>query len=119
MVAPAHLLGTGGAIGAVCRFAVERWLAHDRFPFGTLVVNVLGSFLLGAVTVSGLSDDAVLFVGVGACGSFTTYSSFSFQTVRLWETGERLRAGFYALGTLCLCLMAAGLGVVVVTVLKG
>lgn len=119
MVEPAHLLGTGGAIGAVCRYAVGQWLAHDRFPFGTLVVNVSGSFLFGIVTVVGLSNEAVLFIGVGACGSFTTYSSFSFQTVRLWETGERLRASIYALGTLCLCLVGAGLAVLLVTVLKG
>lgn len=119
MVAPAHLLGTGGAIGAVCRYAVGQWLAHDRFPFATLAVNVTGSFLLGVVTFAGVSNDAVLFVGVGACGSFTTYSSFSFQTVRLWETGDRLRASIYALGTVALCLVAAGLAGLLVTVLNG
>lgn len=119
MVDPVYLLGTGGALGAVCRYAVGQWLAHDSVPFGTLAVNVVGSFVLGLVTVAGVSNEAVLFVGVGACGSFTTYSSFSFQTVRLWETGERLRASIYALGTLCLCLAAAGLAVLFVRVLTG
>jgi CrcB protein len=82
-------------------------------------VNVTGSFLLGMVTFAGVRNEAVLFVGVGACGSFTTYSSFSFQTVRLWESGDRLRASVYALGSLWLCLLAAGLAGLLVTVLTG
>lgn len=106
---PAHLLGTGGAIGAVLRYSVDRWLVHDRFPFSTLAVNVVGSFSLGLIVFLGLDSDVVLFLGSGACGSFTTYSSFSVQTVRLWETGDRFRAAIYALGTLGLCLIAAGI----------
>lgn len=106
---PAHLLGTGGAIGAVLRYLVGVLLAKERFPFSTLLVNVVGSFVLGLVVFAGANNQVVLFVGVGACGSFTTYSSFSLQTVRLWETGDRLRASIYALGTLGLCLFAAGL----------
>jgi CrcB protein len=106
---PAHLLGTGGAIGAICRYTIGQWLAYERFPVATLVVNVLGSFILGLVVFAGANNDVMLFVGMGACGSFTTYSSFSFQTVRLWETGERLRASLYAVGTLMLCLIGVGL----------
>lgn len=105
---PAHLLGTGGAIGAVLRYAVGQWLAHDRFPFATLTVNALGSFVLGLLVFAGVNSEVMLFLGVGACGSFTTYSSFSFQTVRLWETGDRLRATIYALGTLVVCLVGVG-----------
>jgi CrcB protein len=112
---PAHLLGTGGAIGAVLRYAVGQWVAHDRFPLATLVVNAVGSFVLGLVAFAGTNSDVVLFVGVGACGSFTTYSSFSFETVQLWDGGERLRASIYALGSLGLCLAAAGLAAGLVT----
>lgn len=104
---PAHLVGTGGAIGAVLRYLVGRALSHDRFPIATLAVNVLGSGLLGAITALGASNEMVLFLGVGLCGSFTTYSSFSVETVRLWETGSRLRATIYAGGTLLACLLAA------------
>jgi CrcB protein len=119
MVPPAVLVGTGGAIGAMSRYAIGQWLLHERFPIGTLTVNVVGSFVLGLVTFAGLSTETVLFVGVGACGSFTTYSSFSFETVRLWETGDRLRASVYAFGTLGLCLVAAGTGMLCATLLSG
>ncbi|WP_227379853.1 fluoride efflux transporter CrcB [Haladaptatus halobius] len=115
---PAHLLGTGGAIGAVLRYTVGQLLVHDRFPFSTLTVNVVGSFVLGLVAFAGFNSEVTLFVGVGACGSFTTYSSFSVQTVRLWEKGDRLRASIYALGTLGLCLIAAGIAAGIATVLQ-
>ena len=113
---PAHLLGTGGAIGAVLRYAVGQMLIHDRFPFSTLVVNVVGSFVLGLVVFSGLDSDVAVFVGTGVCGSFTTYSSFSVQTVRLWEEGDRLRAAIYMFGTLGLSLIAAGIVATLATV---
>lgn len=113
---PAHLLGTGGAIGAVLRYTVDQLLAHDRFPLSTLTVNVVGSFVLGLVVFAGADNELMLFIGGGACGSFTTYSSFSVQTVRLWETGDRLRAIIYALGTLGLCLISAGVGAGIATV---
>lgn len=106
---PAHLLGTGGAIGAIARYMVDQALANDRFPVSTLVVNVVGSFVLGLVVFAGLESEVTLFVGTGACGSFTTYSSFSVQSVRLWERGDRVRAGLYALGTLGSCVFAAGI----------
>ena len=91
-VEPAHLVGTGGAIGALCRHYVGTWVDVEGFPLGTLTVNVVGSFVLGLVTVASLDNAVLLFVGTGACGSFTTFSSFSFDTVRLWETGSQLRA---------------------------
>lgn len=115
---PAHLLGTGGAIGAVLRYAVGQFLPHDRFPFPTLAVNVGGSFVLGFVVFAGFDSDIALFVGTGVCGSFTTYSSFSVQTVRMWETGNRLHASIYASGTLGLCFLAAGLAAGIATLLQ-
>lgn len=116
---PAHLLGTGGALGAVLRYAIGQWLVHDRFPFATLLVNVVGSFALGLLTFADLSNEVMLFVGVGMCGSFTTYSSFSFEVVRLWESGNRLQSSIYALGTLGLCVVAVVLAALFVTVLRG
>jgi len=103
---PAHLVGIGGAIGAILRYAVGRWIESERLPVATFVVNVLGSFLLGLLVFLGVGDTAGLLFGVGLCGSFTTYSSFSVETVRLWETGDRLRAVLYAAGTLATCTAA-------------
>lgn len=104
MVAPAHLVGVGGALGAVLRYWVGLEIEREDVPASTFVVNVLGTFLLGLLAFSGVGGDAMLFVGTGACGSFTTFSSFSFETVRAWETGRRRLAAGYALGT----LVAAG-----------
>ncbi|MDX1744499.1 MAG: fluoride efflux transporter CrcB [Halobacteriales archaeon] len=103
---PGLLVGTGGVVGAVLRYAVSLRLDHEEFPTGTLAVNVLGSFVLGLVTFAGAETDVLLFVGTGACGAFTTFSSFSFETVRLWEDGSRGRAGLNAVGTLAAALIA-------------
>ena len=104
---PAHLVGTGGALGALARHAVDRRIDGGRVPAGTFAVNVFGSFLLALVTFLGANEATLLFVGTGACGSFTTFSSFSFETVRLWETGDRRTALLNAAGT----LVAAGAGI--------
>jgi CrcB protein len=109
---PAYLVGTGGAIGAVLRYLVAdlvvRWQGPTRFPTSTLVVNVIGSFVLGVVLFSGYGEETTLLVGTGACGAFTTYSSFSVQTVRLWEDGRRGLAVLNAVGNFVVC--AAGVG---------
>jgi len=116
-IEPAHLVGTGGAIGALARYYVASLVEIEGFPLGTLTVNVVGSFVLGLVTFAGLGSDLLLFVGTGACGSFTTFSSFSVDTVRLWETGERLQAGVNAAVNLLGALLAIGLAYGLVTVL--
>lgn len=118
-IQPAHLVGTGGAIGALARHYVASAVDVERFPLGTLTVNVLGSFLLGLITFVGVSSDAMLLVGTGACGSFTTFSSFSFDTVRLWETGSRLRAGINAALNLLGALLAIGLAWALVQLVTG
>jgi len=106
---PAHIVGTGGAVGALLRAIVSSRVDVEEFPVGTLAVNVLGSFFLGLFTFLSLDQSALLFLGTGACGSFTTFSSFSFDTVRLWETGDRLRAAVNAAGNLAGAGVALGL----------
>lgn len=108
-VDPGLLVGAGGMIGALLRYGVSVRVDHDAFPTGTFAVNVLGSFVLGLVTFAGAGTDVLLFVGTGACGAFTTFSSFSFETVRLWEDGGRSRAGLNAIGTLAAALLAIAL----------
>lgn len=117
MIEPVHLVGVGGAIGAVLRHVVGTTLADSRLPWGTFAVNVIGSFVLGLVTYASLPDEVLLFVGVGACGAFTTYSTFSVETVQLWDGGEHRQAVIYAGGTLVACLMAALLAAGLVTVI--
>jgi CrcB protein len=108
-VEPAHLVGTGGAVGALCRHYLGSAVDVEGFPLGTLTVNIVGSFVLVLVTFAGPGSDLLLFLGTGACGSFTTFSSFSFDTVHLWESGERLRAGFNATANLVGAMAAIGL----------
>ncbi len=77
----AALVGFGGAIGATARYAAGQTLRTDaRIPVSTLFVNVVGSFIFAVVAFGG-SDAVFAAVGVGACGAFTTFSSFSFETV--------------------------------------
>jgi len=111
---PAHVVGAGGALGALLRYWVGQRVDVEGFPLGTVTVNVGGSFLLGLVTFGGLEGQLALLLGTGLCGSFTTYSSFSFETVRLYETGERARAAANAAGTLLACLLATGLAALLV-----
>ncbi|GGN07186.1 fluoride efflux transporter FluC [Halarchaeum nitratireducens] len=93
---PAYLVGVGGALGALLRTLVGELVTADAYPASTLVVNVVGSFCLAALTAAGAGDDLVLLLGTGACGSFTTFSSFAVETVRLWEDGDRPRAAVHA-----------------------
>lgn len=83
----ALLVALGAAIGAPLRFTCAH-LLDQRWPTGTLLVNVAGSFLLGLTTALGLSGSAVALVGIGFCGALTTYSAFAVQTQeRGWGLG--------------------------------
>ncbi|WP_338741737.1 fluoride efflux transporter CrcB [Haloplanus salilacus] len=114
---PAYLIGAGAAVGAVARYAtngyVGRVTADRRFPYGTFTVNVLGSFVLALVTFLGAGSDVLALVGTGACGSYTTFSSFSVDTVRLWEDGDRVLAVWNAAVNLFGALAGIGLAAVV------
>lgn len=106
---PAHLVGTGGAVGALARYYLGQAVDRGSFPVGTLFVNVVGSFLLGLVTFLAPAESVALFVGTGACGSFTTFSSFAVDTVRLWEEGRPAVAAGNAAVNLAGALAAIGL----------
>lgn len=113
---PAHIVGTGGAIGAVLRHGVYQRLSSDRYPWPTLVVNVVGSFVFGAAIFAGASESTIQLLGVGICGAFTTFSSFSVETVQLYERGDRGLAVANAFGNLALSLAAIGLAWGIATV---
>lgn len=106
---PVQAVGLGGAVGAVARHLVGLALPGDRFPFATLAVNALGSLALGLLAFGGAGDGTMLLFGTGACGAFTTFASFSYETVRLWERGERLAAGANAATNLAGALTGVGL----------
>jgi CrcB protein len=114
---PAHVVGAGGTLGAALRHLLDQRVDVAAFPAGTFVVNVVGSFVLGFVTFLGMDSRALLFVGTGACGSFTTFSSFAYETVRLWEAGDRGRAVANALGNLLGAVLALGLAWLLATAL--
>lgn len=112
------LVAVGGAIGALARFGIAAWVQPSAasFPWGTLTVNVLGSFVLGFV-MRYLQDAVVppewrLALTVGLLGAFTTFSTFSYEAVVLVQAGEWQRAGAYILGSVALALAAvvAGFG---------
>ncbi|MEV0979419.1 fluoride efflux transporter CrcB [Streptomyces sp. NPDC049915] len=106
------LVVAGGMVGAPLRYLTDRAVQsrHDSvFPWGTLAVNVVGCVILGLLTgaaAAGAVDSHVrLLLGTGLCGVLTTYSTFSYETLRLTETGARLYAALNVAGS-----VAAGLG---------
>ncbi|MEJ2187684.1 MAG: fluoride efflux transporter CrcB [Gemmatimonadota bacterium] len=110
-------IAVGGAMGAVARYGLGGWVqarTGSSFPWGTLVVNVLGALLIGFglryLEAVRLSSEVRALVLVGLLGAFTTFSTFSYETVALLEDGEWLRAGAYAFGSLVLGLLAVGAG---------
>lgn len=108
MVNPTYLVGVGGVVGAILRHLVGQRLEAESIPLGTLTVNIVGSFVLGLVTFLQLGNEALLLVGTGACGSFTTFSSFSVGVVQLWEEDQRFVSIAYAVANLVGALVAIG-----------
>ncbi|ADB31704.1 CrcB protein [Kribbella flavida DSM 17836] len=109
------LVAAGAAVGAPLRYLTDRYVVTrvlrgaKPLPWGTLTVNVVGSFVLGLLT--GVTDHAVvLLVGVGFCGAFTTYSTFAAETVQLARSGDHRIAALNAALNLGLGLTAALLG---------
>jgi CrcB protein len=110
----------GGAIGTTGRYwlsGVVARLIGETFPWGTLVINVTGSFIIGFfATLTGpdgrifVGSTARQFVMIGICGGYTTFSSFSLQTLNLMNDGEWLRAGANVGGSGVLCLLAVWAG---------
>ena len=112
------LVCVGGAVGSGTRYLVAvaagRWISPD-FPYGTLLVNLVGAFLIGLVqqlaATSVLSEDSRLLLSTGVMGGLTTYSAFSYETVRLVQLGAWRAASANVVVTtvLCLALCVAGM----------
>lgn len=103
----------GSALGGVgrygCAVLAERHLG-EAFPWGTLGVNVVGSFIIGLADVVLGSSAARHFVMAGLCGGYTTFSAFSLQTLNLLHAGRAARAAAYVAASVMTCLMSVWLG---------
>lgn len=117
---PAFLIFFGSGLGGLARWAVSGAVAErvgETFPWGTIVVNVTGSFLIGLFATLTGPDGRFLapaplrqFFMLGICGGYTTFSSFSLQTLNLAEEGEWLKAGGNVALSVVLCLLGVCLG---------
>ncbi len=109
---PLLLVCMGGALGSGARYLVSTWAARTfgtDFPRGTLLVNLLGSFVLAlllGLPARWVSPEARLFVGAGVLGGFTTYSSFNYETLALLEGGSGGLAAANVAATVTSCLLA-------------
>ncbi len=119
------LICLGGAIGTGARYLLSGWLLRisgPGFPYGTLAVNVIGSFLLCLLMQIGLSTDAStlrLVLATGVMGGFTTYSAFNYETLRFLQEDAWLLGFAYVGVMLVACLMAGYLGFVAGKLLGG
>lgn len=117
----------GGAVGTGARYLLSGWvlrLAGPGFPWGTLAVNALGSFLLGVILEVSLATDLFpptlrLALATGVMGGFTTYSTFNYETLQLFQQEDWLLGGANVLATVVLCLAAGGIGVAAGRLLAG
>jgi CrcB protein len=118
----------GGALGTIGRYFVSGLVANafgETFPWGTLIINITGSFIIGffgtltapegRLMVSGMTRQ---FVMVGICGGYTTFSSFSLQTLNLMRDGEWVPAAGNALGSVAFCLIGVWLGAISATAIN-
>ncbi|MDB5472738.1 MAG: crcB [Devosia sp.] len=117
------LVGMGGALGAMARFglgsAINRLWAHP-FPLATLIINIVGSVMMGLVVgamaklTPALGETVRLFIAVGLLGGFTTFSAFSLDTVLLIERGELVLAMAYVLLSVVVCVIGLYCGLLVI-----
>jgi CrcB protein len=115
------LIAAGGAVGSVLRFLMStsvHGILGRAFPYGTLAVNVLGSFIMGLLYVLlidrfNMSGEWRAALLVGLLGGFTTFSSFSIETLNLFESGETVKALLNILLSVGVCIITTWLGVVI------
>ena len=121
------IVGIGGFVGAILRYVVSTLVQNggDTFPYGTLAVNVIGSFLLSLIMFSSehlgfFNDETRTFLTIGLLGAFTTMSTFSYETFKFFEKGEMIMLTKYVVGTIVFTLLAVYLSkVIVVAIARG
>ena len=104
------LIGVAGAAGALSRYGIGLAIGPRAFPWATLAINVVGSFLLGMVLAARWSETAALVVGVGFLGAFTTFSTFTNETTGLLRDERALTALVYVAASIVVGVAAAAVG---------
>jgi fluoride exporter len=109
------LVGMGGAVGSMLRYGIALLLRNPGFPLATLLVNIIGSGILGMVLgaaqkTNGLSEDWKLFLATGICGGFTTFSTFAGENLQLLREGRWGQGGLYILLSLVFGIAATAAG---------
>jgi CrcB protein len=120
-------IALGGAVGTVARYGLGSWIqrATSTFPLSTLVINVTGSFLLGFLMrwllSTAATPDLRAALTIGFCGGYTTFSTFSYETARLLESGSWARATTYVVASVGVSLVAtfAGFAAAARTITRG
>ena len=114
MIRELFAVGLGGAAGSIVRYMLSVWLLGGHtllgFPAGTFTVNAAGSLLIGILLETTNSAAAGWLLIVGFCGGFTTFSSFTWESLQLIQRGDVLVAVVYIVGSCALCLVAALIG---------
>ena len=107
-------VGLGGAFGAMGRYGISLLPLKSAFPWLTLLTNVLGALAVGLVAVMTADNTAsrttVLFWKTGVCGGFTTFSTFSLETLRLFESSQTVSGLLYAGASVVLCVLGVHIG---------
>ena len=114
MLQQVFMVALGGGIGAALRYLTSEWISNEGFPYATFAVNLVGSFLMGALAIAlaeqVISKDLALLFGTGLLGGLTTMSAFSVETIRLIEEQQTGIAASYVGLTIVLCPLLAFIG---------
>ena len=119
------IIAVGATLGAVLRYYVSLWSATylgAGFPYGTFIINITGSLILGcfltlAAERAHIGTEWRLLIATGFCGSFTTFSTFSYESLTLLNNGSYIGAGLYMIGSVALGLVGVVLGVILARLL--
>ncbi len=114
------LVGLGGAIGSMLRYAISLLVTVKQFPYSTFIVNIAGSFIIGAVLALSFKNDIFsnnwkIFLATGICGGFTTFSAFAAENMALLQSGKYGIAFIYIIASLLLGIAAVVLGFKLIT----
>ena len=112
------LVFLGGGIGSALRYLIGQYLNSSKYtlPYGTLLVNVLGSLIIGvilglALKNSSISNNTILFIATGFCGGFTTFSAFAFENQAFLKSGDLASFALYTITTLVISILAVFIGI--------